>query len=269
MNCRSIDDRSIFIGDSLLDIGAARGVGIWAYGVRTGHGCRDRERYERDHGVAPVPDLMFESVSEAVDFELEYETLAAPIVSRIRELATKSGRQLVIGVCGRSRAGKTVVAHAIARVLREGGLPCLHVRLDNWIMPAQDRTPDCSAEARNRVDVLRDVVQSLRAGTRVTAPGYDPATRSTAGALTYDPAGQSVIVLDGSFAGNDSFREMIDFLIFTEAPLNLQRRRFEGFYRWKGLDEDAVAVLWKARQADEWAADRCPACDRGFCCAHV
>ena len=34
--------RSMLIGDSLRDIGAARGVGIWAYGVRTGHGCRDR-----------------------------------------------------------------------------------------------------------------------------------------------------------------------------------------------------------------------------------
>ena len=43
--------RSALIGDSLRDIGAARGVGIWAYGVRTGYGCRDRERYEREIGL--------------------------------------------------------------------------------------------------------------------------------------------------------------------------------------------------------------------------
>src|SRR5712692_5359363 len=55
-------ERSALIGDSLRDIGAARGVGIWAYGVRTGHRCRDRERYRREIGTPPLPDLMFENV---------------------------------------------------------------------------------------------------------------------------------------------------------------------------------------------------------------
>ena len=40
----------------------------------------------------------------------------------------------------------------------------LHVRLDDWIMPASEREPRASAERRNRVDALPDVVAGLRAG---------------------------------------------------------------------------------------------------------
>ena len=72
--------RSIAIGDSLRDIGAARAAGVWAYGVRTGHGCRDAARYPGGAAAAPAPDLMFEDVGEAVRFGLAYRELAAPLV---------------------------------------------------------------------------------------------------------------------------------------------------------------------------------------------
>jgi mannose-1-phosphate guanylyltransferase / phosphomannomutase len=62
--------RSVLIGDSLRDIGAARGIGIRAYGVRTGYGCRDEARYAREHGAPPLPDRMFDTVREAVDFAI-------------------------------------------------------------------------------------------------------------------------------------------------------------------------------------------------------
>jgi histidinol-phosphate phosphatase family protein len=60
--------RTVLIGDSLRDIGAARGIGIRAYGVRTGYACDDAARYGREHGTPPAPDRMFDTVSEAVDF---------------------------------------------------------------------------------------------------------------------------------------------------------------------------------------------------------
>jgi mannose-1-phosphate guanylyltransferase / phosphomannomutase len=246
--------RSILIGDSLADIAAARGVGIWAYGVRTGHGCKDYQRYEREYGAAPIPDLMFDNVSDAVDFDVEYRELAAPITSAINKLLHGNCSPLVLGVCGRSRAGKTVTAHAIARALIEDGLTCLHVRLDDWIVPAQDRGPNCSAEARNRVSIMREVVHSLRAGKCVRAPGYNQATRGPNRTVTFDPAGQSFILLDGSFAGHQSIRDLIDFVVFAEVPVKLQRARFEAFYRWKGLDERAIDVLWQERSVDEWTA---------------
>jgi histidinol-phosphate phosphatase family protein len=56
---------SAMIGDSLRDIGAAHAFGIPGYGVRTGYGCGDADRYP---GSAPRPDGMFDTVLDAVQF---------------------------------------------------------------------------------------------------------------------------------------------------------------------------------------------------------
>lgn len=244
--------RSALIGDSLRDIGAARAFGIWAYGVRTGAGCRDAERYRRETGTPPIPDLMFETVSEAVDFDIEYAALAAPVITAIRALMDGKETPVLVGVCGRSRSGKSVMAHAITRALTEQDIASLHVRLDDWIVPAADRGPGCSCEARNRVDAFPDLIRAFRTGAKVRAPGYDPATRGAGDAITYDAAGQSVIVLEGIFAGHQSIRSLLDFAVFAMVPEELQRARFAAFYRWKGLNETAIEALWYKRAADEW-----------------
>jgi hypothetical protein len=254
----------MLIGDSLRDIGAARGVGIWAYGVRTGHGCRDGERYRRESGMPPVPDLMFESVSEAVEFGIGYRALADPVMADIRRAMDRGTKPVLVGVSGRSRAGKTVIAHAVIRSLIEDGVAGLHVRLDDWIVPASEREPLASAETRSRVDALPGVVAGLRAGASIRAPGYDAATRGTGEAVTYDASGRSVILLDGSFAVHASLRTMLDVAVFVAASSDLQRERFAAFYRWKGLDQQAIDALWRERAADEW-----PAVDRQQDGAHL
>jgi histidinol-phosphate phosphatase family protein len=246
--------RSMLIGDSLRDIGAARGIGIWAYGVRTGYGCRDRDRYRREAGTPPVPDLMFETVSEAVDFGLSYRALAAPAMAAVRRAMESGTKPVLVGVSGRSRAGKTAIAHAVVRSLTEDGVASLHVRLDDWIMAASERDPHASAEARNRVALLPGVASALRAGTSVRAPGYDAATRGAGEAVTYDASGQSVILLEGSFAAHASLRTTLDLTVFVVVPPDVQRERFAAFYRWKGLDPQAIDALWRERAADEWPA---------------
>jgi histidinol-phosphate phosphatase family protein len=246
--------RSMLIGDSLRDIGAARGVGIWAYGVRTGYGCRDGERYRRESGVPPVPDLMFECVSEAVEFGIGYRALAEPVIADIRRAMDRGAKPVLVGVSGRSRAGKTAVAHAVIRSLIEDGVAGLHVRLDDWIMPASEREPGASAETRNRADALPGMVSALRAGASIRAPGYDAATRETGEAVTYDARGQSVILLDGSFALHAGLRAMLDVAVFIAIPPDLQRERFTTFYRWKGLEQHDIDALWGERAADEWPA---------------
>jgi mannose-1-phosphate guanylyltransferase/phosphomannomutase len=246
--------RSMLVGDSLRDIGAARGIGIWAYGVRTGYGCRDHERYGRESGRPPVPDLMFETASEAIEFGIGYRALAAPVLDQIGAMMGQGRTPVLVGLGGRSRAGKSVIGHALVRTLIEDGLSCLHVRLDDWIVPASAREPLASAEARNRVDALPAVVTALRVGTSVRAPGYDAASRGAGEAVSYDPAGRSVILLDGSFAAHRSIRAMLDLTVFVAVPEELQRARFAAFYRWKGLDLAAIDALWGERAADEWPA---------------
>lgn len=246
--------RSVLVGDSLRDIGAARRMGLWAYGVRTGYGCRDHARYRRETGAPPVADLMFETVAEAVDFSIGYRALAAPILTEIARVTQPQVGPLLVGLSGRTHAGKSVCAHAVARTLMEDGVACLHVRLDDWIVPQSQRAPDASAEARNRVDALPGVVAALRRGGSVRAPGYNAATREAGEAVTYDAAGRSVILLDGIFAAHPSIRAMLDLAVFVGAPEELQRERFAAFYQWKRLDREAIDALWLERTKDEWPA---------------
>lgn len=70
--------RSVVIGDSLRDIGAARAMGLAAYGVRTGYGCRDVDRYPS--ADIPVPDRMFDSVVEAVDFVTTHRPIRSTVI---------------------------------------------------------------------------------------------------------------------------------------------------------------------------------------------
>ena len=242
--------RSVAIGDSLRDIGAARSAGVWAYGVRTGYGCRDPERYPGGAMAAPDPDLMFDDVADAVRFALSYKSLAAPLVTAIGA----HRRPLLVGICGRSRSGKSAVAHALVRALTEAGENPLLVRLDEWVQPAAERRPDQGAEVRNRVDRLPAILAALRRGEAVTAPGYDAVKRVQRKPVTYDPIGRSVIVLDGVFAAHPSIRPLVDLAAFIEASETVQRRRFATLYRWKGFDDTAIADLWRARMTDEWSA---------------
>ena len=244
--------RSVAIGDSLRDIGAARAVGVWAYGVRSGHGCRDTARYPGGADAAPAPDLMFDDVGDAVRFALAYRELAAPLVAAIR--ARACGEPVFVAICGRSRAGKSVLAHALVRSLREAGEDCLHVRLDDWIMPAAERRPGDTTEMRNRVAELEPTLTALRRGEAVTAPGYDALKRVEGKPVTYDPAGRAIIVVEGVFAAHETVRHLLDVTAFVDVPEPVQRRRFASLYRWKGFDNVAMEELWGARIADEWAA---------------
>jgi histidinol-phosphate phosphatase family protein len=246
--------RSMLVGDSLRDIGAARALGISAYGVRTGYACRDEARYRRESGVPPVPDLMFDTVAEAVEFGIGYRTMAEPVLTALRPLLQRKAEPVLVGVGGRSRAGKSVMAHACVRTLTEDGVACLLVRLDDWITPVAERGAADSAEMRARVDLLPEVIAVLRSGRRVTGLGYNAASRSGGEPVTYDPAGQSVIVLEGSFAAHRSLRAMLDLTVFVDVPEKLQQRRFASFYRWKGLDQQTTDALWRSRVDDEWPA---------------
>jgi hypothetical protein len=198
---------------------------------------------------------MFDDVGDAVRFALTYKNLVEDLVRRFdhKTFGWSKPPPRIVAVCGRSRSGKSVIAHAFMRTLRETGVDCLLVRLDDWIQPAAERQPGDTAEIRNRVDRLPAIIAALRGGETITAPGYDSATRVEGTTVTYQPAGKSVIVLDGVFAAHDSIRSQIDFAAFVDTPEAIQRRRFEALYRWKGFDDAAMEELWRARIADEWA----------------
>ncbi|MCF8477559.1 MAG: histidinol phosphate phosphatase, partial [Pseudolabrys sp.] len=186
------------------------------------------------------------------DFCIDYRAIAEPVLAAIGQ-HPRTASPLIVAVCGRSRSGKTIVAHAVARSLADAGTAALHVRLDDWIMPAADRRPGDDAEMRSRIDLLPGIVDSLRDGRAVTAPGYDARTRKTGQSTIYDPKGCQVIILDGLFAAHPSIRERVDLAVFVEPPSAAQAKaRFVELYRWKGFSDDAIEDHWPLRSEDEW-----------------
>ena len=243
--------RSAIIGDSLRDIGAGRRANIWCYGVRTGHGCRDAARVWREVGINPIPDLIFADVAEAVDFVVNYRTLGQQVVDTMH-LPVAFERPVMIAICGKSRSGKSVVAHAVERLLSEQGQNCLRVPLDGWIMPSAQRGQPSAVLERVQIRALHSVLVDLRERNAVKTSGYDPVTRAPAESVIYDPAKADIIILDGILAAHASLRPLLDFVVFVEASPDLLQSRFQAFYRWKGLEPDAIGALWEARVSEEW-----------------
>lgn len=236
--------QSAFIGDSWRDIAAARAAGVFAYGVRTGEGCRAMPPGLR-------PDATFSDVAEAVAFALDYRRLAAPV---LRHLAPASSRRRVVAVCGQARSGKSVLAHALTRALSDDGVRALHVQLDDWMVPLNERRPDMEAIARNRVDRYRELITCLAGGETVTAPGYDPVTRGAGPRTEYTGADADFIILDGILAGHASVRDLVDVIVYREIARPTHLERLTDFYRWKGLDAGQTEAIIASRRADEWPA---------------
>lgn len=245
--------KSIIIGDSLRDIGAGRKAGIWAYGVRTGYGLRDEKSYPAGQTEIPRADLVFDTVYDAVRFQCSYQDIGQALFSAIDARLSNAAGPLLVGICGRSRSGKSTFAHAVQRMLSEAGCRVLRLELDRWILPLEHRRPDMNAEERNRVEFYPEIVSMLRQSGQVEAPGYDAASRGQQkGTTIYDARDAEVILLDGIFAGHASIREDVDMAAFVEASQQTLLSRFHNFYAWKGLTPADAEGLWASRIQEEW-----------------
>jgi uridine kinase len=197
---------------------------------------------------------MFADVGEATNFALSYSDLCKSFVAELLHLRQIGTNPMVWALAGRSRSGKSSIAHALLRVMQETGRRVLIVDLDQWIVPASERGFDETAETRNRVACYPDIVARLCRGETVSSPGYDPLFRGAGSLAQYDPAGVFAVILVGIFANHSSIRKMIDFACFVDCPEHVLHSRFIEYYRWKGLDANAIAKLWKKRRQDEWPA---------------
>jgi hypothetical protein len=239
------------IGDSLRDIGAAHAAGLPGYGVRTGYGCQDREAVAGAEEI--LPDLMFDNVAEAVDFALHYEDIALAVIGVIeRFLASSDGAPILVSISGRSRVGKSTLAHALARTFSAAGWATLIVPLDQWLKPIAQRDLPDTPEGRHQVHLYRDILVRLKSRAAVNSPGYDAVTRSTGTSVRFDAADKELIIIDGVFAAHTTIRDLIDCSIHVIAAEQIEHARFVSFYRWKGLNEMEIEPLWEARRQHEW-----------------
>ncbi|WHO76816.1 HAD-IIIA family hydrolase [Rhizobium sp. BT03] len=245
--------KSVIIGDSLRDIGAGRKAGIWSYGVRTGYGLRDAKSYPAAAADLPRADLIFDTVYDAVRFQCSYRDIGQELSGAIHQRLSNDAGPLLVSMCGRSRSGKSTLAHAVERLLSEAGRRVARLELDRWILPLEHRHPDMGAEERSRVELYPEIVSMLRQSGRIEAPGYEAASRSQRiGTTIYDLRDAEVILLDGIFAGHASIREDVDVAVFVDASQQTLTNRFHNFYAWKGLTPAAAEELLVSRIQEEW-----------------
>jgi histidinol-phosphate phosphatase family protein len=240
-------EESCVIGDSARDVGAAKSLGLYAYGVRTGYGCRDC--------TGPLrPDLIFADVFEAAHFAVLGLPSAERISDRLHRQAGSGSRVLVVGIAGLPRSGKSTLAHAVVRALRRFGTQALHICLDDWIMPCAMH-PAATAmqpEERGRPELYPSLLADLLSGETVVVLGHESASRDD-----QEPSGcrltsHKVLILDGSFACHPSIRPQLDLSVFVDAPESVLHDRFATFYRWQGFPDKDICQSWGKRRMEEW-----------------
>lgn len=226
---------SVFIGDTQRDIVAAQRAGVTAYGVRTGKACRDCTG-----GIQPV--LMFNDVCEAVSFALGGIPEAEYCVEEINaRMAITQRRPLTVSICGPQAAGKTMLAHAIARALRKRGVLANHVCLDDM-----RRFHSGEGAAIADVDAYGGVLETFAQGepNAVTADGRPLEADAT------------VNIFEGLYACPPPLRPNIDYAIYVDAHSFVIEDRLAMIHHWMGLRLlDAERVLDRVRN-EEWPAVR-------------
>ena len=234
--------RSSMIGDSWRDIVASNAAGIYAYGVRTGYGVRDSQFGTR-------ADLMFSDASEAIAFCLSYEDLVKPLIKPIEMLCDRSDRVL-IGICGQSGSGKSLIAHALERVWLEQGLPVLRVRLDDWLLPLEERNGH-DVYGRARAGEYGEVFLALREGKPVNAPGYNAYTRGPSCSVNYISSKHSLVLIEGVMACSNPGRAHLDLAIFVDSSKAKISSRQLALLKWKGINGEELVNTLRERIDDE------------------
>jgi histidinol-phosphate phosphatase family protein len=235
--------QSAMIGDTWRDISAAKAMGIYAYGVRTGVGCRNLPP-----GVQP--DLMFKSVVEGVNFCLTYKKLASFITQKVEQSKTNDER-FIVGIAGVSQSGKSCLAHAIERHWRDLNRPVLRVNLDQWLLPANERH-GANVYKRTRAASFSQIYQHLKTGDTVLTTGYDPFTRRLTAPIAYTAPTGALVIVEGILACSAPAITQLDMSFLIDIPLEKAALRQRALLQWKQLADTEIEVIMADRLGDEF-----------------
>ena len=174
---------------------------------------------------------------------------AAVVIAAIRARAAERPGPLLVAIDGRSGAGKTALAAAVA-----GALDSVVVPTDDfYAADLGDADWDARSAAQRAADVihsrrLRSVLESLLSGRSATWQPFDFTARRPDGTFAMsetpaarDPAG--VIILEGAYATHPDLLDLIDLTVLVEITPDERSRRL--------VDRDggAYATEWLARWA--------------------
>lgn len=245
---------SWFVGDTTVDLLAARRAGLRSVLVGTGEGGRDgRQKASADVTVADVP--------AAVAFILEtYPALR----ERLAPVAGRIGAGDLVLVGGLARQGKSTAAHALVWSLREAGHDAVHLDLDRFLKSAAERG---DADVLGRYDLaaaLSLIAPWLAARTAVELdlPWYDRRARTQHRAverLTLGP--DTILVLEGVPALSIAVRSVRTVLrLWVEGDEGARRERLLRDLADRGSSAAEADATYESRRQDE---DRIVRASRG------
>ena len=157
--------------------------------------------------------------------QVEVAALSAAASAAARE----SRSPVVVGIDGRSGSGKTALADSLSERL---GWPVLHL---------DDLYPGWDGLAEAPEILARDVLGPLRTGEAAGYRAWDWAAERPGPWVDVPVTGH--LVIEGCGTGADPAGELLDLLVWLDAPTDLRRRR--------ALDRDGAAF---APHWERWAA---------------
>lgn len=146
---------------------------------------------------------------------------------------------LVVALDGPSGSGKTRLARRVARALGDSTL----LRMDH-VVPGWDGLEESTR-------LIRPVLEQLRAGEGVCYRVWDWSTGGWGAPLRRPSAAH--VVLEGCGSGALSLSDLVDFLIYVDAPPEV--RRVRAIAR-DGATYEANWARWAAQEASHFAANR-------------
>lgn len=235
--------QSYMIGDSEADMGAGKAAGCTTVGVMTGFGLRKAKT---------KPDYLFSNLEEAANFIVDepYKELAG----KVKNMVNNSSKEtVVITIGGNTRSGKSTLATYLQKQLKADGMDCLPITLDHWILPKSERIGKEEVFHNFQLGKLENDLKAILGGETVELKGYTAHPTHDTEDVTYQLAGQKVILIEGVVAlATEKLRELSDFKIFKSISEDLLKQRMFSFYDWKGYGEESIQILWETRKPNEY-----------------
>ncbi len=246
----NIDEKESFlIGDTTSDIMTGVNAGIKTILVRTGYAGKDR-KYDC------CPDFIFENLREAVDFIIDdYEKLSTQINHIISPLLKISNKPFVILIGGVSRSGKSTIAGMLSLVFANHGVKSITVGLDNWLVDLKNREDWMGVRERYDYSKIEEDIRTFLTGHEIYVQKYDAQTRQkskSTDVIKFD--NYEAVIIDGVVALDIAYlREISGLKIYVDINEELRKKRFNEFYRYKGLTGNEITKLYVERQTDEYS----------------